>query len=169
MKETWKLDKWPHFFHLLFPLKLFVTFIFLFENSQNSYSGGPPFGPSWSVKYLNFEQKLPIRTTHYTFLESRHPEVTKNSYYVFSPEGSQEKVSAYGLFWHMLNFCPTLVLCLWIEKIYCTNGSNLLSKPIAWSLTILKWFGRQSKVFERSISNDIKYLSLISITFSCSK
>ena len=33
---------------------------------------------------------------HY-FLESRHPEVTKNSYYVLSREGSQEKESAPGL------------------------------------------------------------------------
>ena len=76
---------------------LFVTFIFIFGNSQNSFTFGPPFGPFWSVKYLNFGQKLPIRTTHHTFLESRHPEVTKNPYYVLSPEGSQNKVSAHGL------------------------------------------------------------------------
>ena len=30
------------------------------------------FGLFWSVKYFNFEQKLPIRTAHYIFLESRH-------------------------------------------------------------------------------------------------
>ena len=30
------------FFHLLFPLKLFVTFTFVFENNQNSFSCGPP-------------------------------------------------------------------------------------------------------------------------------
>ena len=35
------------------------------------------FGPFWSVKCLNFGQKLPFRTAHHTFLESRHPEVTK--------------------------------------------------------------------------------------------
>ena len=68
-----------------------------FENSQNSFSCGSPFGPFWSVKYLNFGQKLPIWTAHHTFLESRHPEVTKNPYYVFSPKGSQKKVSAHGL------------------------------------------------------------------------
>ena len=85
------------FFHLLFPLELFVTFIFVFENSQNSFSCGPPFRPFWSVRYLNFERKLPIWTTHHTFLESRHPGVTKNPYYVFSPKGSQKKVSAHGL------------------------------------------------------------------------
>ena len=58
------------------------------------------FGPFWSVKYLNFGQKLPIRTTHHTFLESRHPEVTKNQYYVLSPEWRQKKVWAHGL--HLL-------------------------------------------------------------------
>ena len=52
---------------------------------------GSPFGPFWSVKYLNFGQKLPIRITHYAFLESRRPEVTKNPYYVLSPEWSPKK------------------------------------------------------------------------------
>ena len=37
----------------------------------------PPFGLFWSVKYLNFEQKIPIRTVHHIFLESRQPGVTK--------------------------------------------------------------------------------------------
>ena len=50
----------------------------------------PPFGSFWSVKRLNFGQKLPIRTTHHTFLESIHPDVI-NPYYVLSPEGSQKK------------------------------------------------------------------------------
>ena len=36
-------------------------------------------------------------TTHHTFLESRHPEVTNNPYYVLSPEESQKKVLAHGL------------------------------------------------------------------------
>ena len=39
----------------------------------------------WSVKYVNFEQKLPIQTAHHIFLESRHPEVTKNPYSALSP------------------------------------------------------------------------------------
>ena len=42
-------------------------------------------------------QKLPIQTAHHTFLESRHPEVTKNPYYLLSHNGSQKKVSAHGL------------------------------------------------------------------------
>ena len=84
-------------FHLLFPLYLFVTLIFMFENIQSSFWCGPPFAPFWSVKYLNFGQKLPIPTTHHTFVEWKHPEVTKNPYYVLSPECSHKKVSAHGL------------------------------------------------------------------------
>ena len=68
-----------------------VTFVFVFENSPNSFSRGRPFGPFWSIKYLNFGQKLPIRTTHHTFSESKHAEVTKNQYYALSPVGSQKK------------------------------------------------------------------------------
>ena len=83
--------------HLLFLLYLFVTFIFVFENSQNSFSCGPPFGPFWSVKYLNFGQKLPILRADHTFIENGHTEVTKNPYYVLSPEGSQKKVAAHEL------------------------------------------------------------------------
>ena len=49
------------------------------------------FGPFWSVIYPNFEKKLPIWIAYHTFLESRHHEVTKNSYYVLSPEGEPEK------------------------------------------------------------------------------
>ena len=62
-----------------------------------------PFGPFWSVKCLNFGQNLPNRTTCHAFLESRHPEVSKNPYYVFSREWSQEKVSAHGLIFQKTN------------------------------------------------------------------
>ena len=82
------------FFYLLFQFQLFVTFVFIFENSQNSivkFSCGPPLGLFCSVKYLNFEQKLLIRTAHQIFRETRHPEVTKNPYYVLSPKGSQKR------------------------------------------------------------------------------
>ena len=84
-------------FYLLFPLYLFVTFIFVFENSQNSFSCSSTFGPFWSVKYLNCGQKLPIRTFNHTFLESRQPEVFKNLYYVLPPKKIQKKVSAHRL------------------------------------------------------------------------
>ena len=53
--------------HLLFPLILFVTLIFVSEKSKNSFSCGPSFDPFLSVKYLNFGQKLPIGTAHLLF------------------------------------------------------------------------------------------------------
>ena len=86
------------FFHLLFALWLFVTLIFEFENTQNSFPCGPISRPFWSAKHCNFGNKLPIRTTHLTFLELRHPEITKNPCYVLSSEGSQKKVSAHELY-----------------------------------------------------------------------
>ena len=78
------------FFYLLFLLWLFVIFIFIFENGQNSFSYGTPFGLFWSVKYFNFEQKLPIRTAHHIFLESRQPEVTK-IHIMFCPRRGAKK------------------------------------------------------------------------------
>ena len=75
---------------------LFVTFIFIFENGQDSFFYGLPFGLFWSLKCLNFEHKLPIWIPYHIFLESRHPEVTKNPY-VLPPKGCQKKVSPNGL------------------------------------------------------------------------
>ena len=66
-----------------------MIFIFVSENSQNSFSCGPAFGPFYSIKYLNFGQKLPIWTAHHVFLERRHSEVTKNLYYVLYTRRSQ--------------------------------------------------------------------------------
>ena len=68
---------------------LFVIFIPKFENTQNSFLCDPPFAPFWSVNTSIFSHKLPIQTAHHTFLESRHPEVTKNLYYVLSTRRSQ--------------------------------------------------------------------------------
>ena len=70
--ETWKLDRWLYFFVCCFHS----------DCLEHSF---------WSVKYLNFGQQLPIWTPHHTFLESWHPEVTKNPYYILSPEGRQKK------------------------------------------------------------------------------
>ena len=64
--------------------------------SKLMFMWSPSFGLFWSVKYVNFGQKLPIKTNHYTFLESIHPDVTKNPYYVLSSKGSQKQVSAPG-------------------------------------------------------------------------
>ena len=66
-----------------------MTFISKLENTQNSFSCGAPFGPFWSLKYLNFDQKLPIWTAHHTFLESRHPEFSESIYYTLSTRRSQ--------------------------------------------------------------------------------
>ena len=92
-----------------------VTFIFVFENCQNSFLCGLPFGPFWSVKYLSFGLKLPISKVHLNFLESRHLEVTKNPNYSLSPEGSPKKVSAHVLiskFGRYKNSLQRLVACL---------------------------------------------------------
>ena len=40
------------------------------------------FGPFWSVKYLNFCQKLQIWKAHNALPERKYPQVTKNLYYV---------------------------------------------------------------------------------------
>ena len=85
-----KHDKWPHFY-LLFLLELFVIFVFIFENGQNSFSCVLSFGLSWSLKYLNFEQKLSIQTAYHIFLESTQPEVTKIHIMFLSSKGSQKK------------------------------------------------------------------------------
>ena len=73
-----------------------ISFLYL-KISQNLFSCRPPFGSLCSVKYFNFVQKLPIWTVHLTFLESRHPGVTKNLHYVWSLKGNQKNVSAHGL------------------------------------------------------------------------
>ena len=80
---------------------LTVTFIFVFENNQNWFSCGPPFGPFWSVKYLNVGQKLSIWTAHHTFLESRHPEVTKKPF-MFCPQEEPKKGISSWTNWYIL-------------------------------------------------------------------
>ena len=53
----------PFFFHILFALSLFLTFISEFENTQNSFL----CGPFWSAK------NLWIWKVHHAFPETRHP------------------------------------------------------------------------------------------------
>ena len=84
------------FFHLLFLVLLCVTFTFVFENSQ-----------LWSVKYLNIRQKLPIWTPHHTFLESRHPKVSKNSINMFVPQEMPKKVSHGLIGFRIVNYCES--------------------------------------------------------------
>ena len=57
---TIKLSKKMIFLHSFLYLKIVEIY----------FPVAPSFGPFWSVKYFNFEQKLPIRTAHHTFLES---------------------------------------------------------------------------------------------------
>ena len=73
-----------------------VTLIFYLKIAKAHFHTAP-FWSILTVKYLFFGQNLPIRTTHHIFVESGHPEVTKNPYCVLSLEGSQKKVSAHGL------------------------------------------------------------------------
>ena len=73
------------FFYLLFHSNcLYNSFLYL--KIVNIHFKVVPLGPCWSVKYLSFGKKLPIWAVHDSFLESRHPEVTKNPYYVLSPK-----------------------------------------------------------------------------------
>ena len=88
-----KTSEMTSFFHFS---SMFVTFILVFENSQTLFSCSLSFGPFRSVKHLNFQQNLPIRTDHYTFLESKHPEVTKNPCYVLFLGGSQIRYQLMG-------------------------------------------------------------------------
>ena len=48
-----------------------------------------------SVKYLSSGQKLPIKTALHNFLEIRHPELTKNPYYVFPTRGAIKGISTW--------------------------------------------------------------------------
>ena len=58
-EKNMKTRQMTPFFHLLFLLQLFVTFISEFESTQNVFSCGPLFGPFLPVKYFNFWPKAP--------------------------------------------------------------------------------------------------------------
>ena len=98
-----KTTQMTPFFHLLFLLYLLVTFISEFENTLNSFSNSL----LWSIlvcKIPQFLQKLLIWTAHQTFPESRHPEVTKNLYYVLFTRWSKIPIfqdPAHGLYWRL--------------------------------------------------------------------
>ena len=61
------------------------------------------FGPFWSVKNLNFWQKLPISTAHHTFLESTHPDVTKNPHYVLFLRVAKKR-------YQLMGYCKSIIL-----------------------------------------------------------
>ena len=116
-KETWKLDKWNHFFHYFFSSNYNIHSC-IWKWSK-FISCGPPFGPFWSVKYLNLGKKLLIWTAHHTFLESRHPEFTKNSYYVLSSQEIQKK-------YQFMDYLAYLVASLIVQNLK-TNSYDSVS------------------------------------------
>ena len=61
----------------------------------------PPLVHAGLKTSLIFSQNLPIQTAHHTFVESRHPEVTKNLYDVLFTRQSKIPIfwtPAHGLF-----------------------------------------------------------------------
>ena len=103
----------------------------------------PPFGPFWSVKYLNSGQKLPIRITRHAFLESWHPEVTYNPYYLLSPKWRQEKgISSWttrsSIFEYVLSRFSSLM-----NIINFQIGTILCEKKRRCSQTFIKLWGKQ--------------------------
>ena len=65
----------------------------------------PPLVHSGLRNTSIFGQKLPIQTAHHTFLESRHPEVTNNLYYVFYSSQSQIPIFLESSSW-TIHFIP---------------------------------------------------------------
>ena len=62
----------------------------------------PPLVHSGLLNTSIFGQKLPIQTAHQTFLETRHPEVTKNLYYVLSTRRRQIPIFLGSSSWTIL-------------------------------------------------------------------
>ena len=108
---------------------MFVIFISEIENTQNSFLFSPPFGPFCSVKYLSQFLGKSYRfkdSAYYTCLESRHPEVTKNIYYVFSNRRSQTPIfigfsswtipptySSTDIWTPQIHVSDWLIICCW--------------------------------------------------------
>ena len=99
------------------------------------------WSPYWSIlvcKIPQFWARLPIQTMHHTFLESRHPEVTINPYYVLSREWSQKKVSAHGLKVIGVSDVLTWVACYYYCYCYYWSTDNL-EKKVECLLLRQKW------------------------------
>ena len=113
------------------------------------------WSPYWSIlvcKIPQFWARLPIQTMHHTFLESRHPEVTKNPYYVLSREWSQKKVSAHGLKVIGVSDVLTWVACYYYCYCYYRNTDNLEKK-----LNVYFW-DKNEKIYQIQIdlNSDLK-------------
>ena len=68
----------PIFLYTFFRLPVCDIYFWIW----NSFSCGSPFGPFFSVKYRNFSPTATYLNSSSYFSRKRHPEVTKNPYYV---------------------------------------------------------------------------------------
>ena len=93
------------------------------------------FGPFWSVKYLNFGEKL-LRTARHTFLESRHP------------EGSQRKTTISlwtifdtGCFWAIKTLSvKSLFFYVWQKRDFLViSGKTIYEDNITWTIPRLNF------------------------------
>ena len=91
-----KLDKWAYFSFPFSALTVCSIHFCIWKWSKFIFMWSP-FGLFWFLKYLNFREKLPIFRAHHTYVKSIHPGVTKNSYYVLSPKGSQKNLSPWTI------------------------------------------------------------------------
>ena len=121
-----------HFFHLLFPLELFVTFIFAFENRQNSFSCGFPFGSFWSIKYLNFGKKLRFGQPIILFQKVDNLRLLKIHIIFCPPRGAKKRyqlmdyIEQFHFYWNLL---PQKLWCV-MGIIYHLISSHLISSHI---------------------------------------
>ena len=91
-----KTRQMTSFFHLVFLLCLQHSLLYLKIVKIDFH-----VVPLWSILVCKSPQFLAKATNlenHHTFIESKHPEVAKNSCYVLSPEKNQKMVSAQGLY-----------------------------------------------------------------------
>ena len=112
------------FFHLLFPVCLSYSFLNL-KMLKIDFHVVPLLVNSDLQNTSIFGKKLPIQTPHNTFLESRHPEVTDNLYYVFY--SSQSQISIFlGSSSCTTHFIPKPrhSLCIALFLTPTTNGIN---------------------------------------------
>ena len=108
-----KLDKQPHFFHLLFELWLFVIFIFVFQNCQNSFSWGPHFGLFWKTKCRHSgRHSVPFDSENTYMKESKKKQV------LLFLSSWQPNLSNLMVWINLVIVTPTLLLNLYTVKIY---------------------------------------------------
>ena len=92
-ERSMKTRQMTPFLSTFSPLPVYKIHLYIWKWSRFIflYSPPSPFGLFCSVKYLNFEQKLPIWTAHHIFLESRQPEVTKIHIMFCPPRGARKR------------------------------------------------------------------------------